>query len=121
MQPFCSNTAAPAGDVADTDAGSSGSVSTGDHGAAFPSPTSTATLTPNIATTPIAHGRRRGLRSPSGAINGSSRNTRPTTSGKPTMNTSSIFGGISAKRAKYHRKYQSGRGYAMTTVGSAIF
>jgi len=36
------------------------------------------------------------------------------------MKISSMAGGISASSAKYHRKYQSGRGYAWTMVGSAI-
>ena len=36
------------------------------------------------------------------------------------MNRSSIDTGISASSAKYHKKYQSGRGYARTMVGSAL-
>src|SRR5919198_6271310 len=125
MQPRCSNECAPWAAVGDRPAVTAlGSARfdtrSGDHGAAEPRLTSAATLTPNRATTPTAHGRRRGLRSPVEATNGNSTNNRPSTSGKPMMNQSSTDAGISANRAKYHRKYQSGRGYACTTVGSAL-
>jgi hypothetical protein len=84
----------------------------GDHGEFEPMFTRAATLTAKTATMPTAHGRRRGLRSPVGATNGSKMNRSPMSSGKPMMNSSSIDGGMSARSAKYHRKYQSGRGSA---------
>src|SRR5579871_1258157 len=77
-------------------------------------------LTPTTATKPIAHGRRLGLRSPYGATNGNNTNISPSASGKPMMNTFSMTGGINASSAKYHRKYQSGRGSACRLVGSAF-
>src|SRR3954467_4414595 len=77
-------------------------------------------LTAVNATTPTAHGRRRKLRSPTGASRGNARNSRPMNAGKATMKKSSMLLGISANSAKYQRKYQSGRGYASTMVGSAL-
>src|SRR5207248_9720662 len=71
------------------------------------------------ATAGSGAGRRDQCRSPSGQRSGTRKRNVNAKSGSPTMTTASVAGGISARIAKYPRKYQSGRGSATTFVGSA--
>src|SRR5690349_21816252 len=69
----------------------------------------------------IDHGRRRGLRSPRPPSNGTRIRNNPKTSGPRTITHLSDHFGIKERSAKYHMKYQSGRGEAETIVGSGGF
>src|ERR1041384_5904110 len=69
----------------------------------------------------IDHGRRRGLRSPRPPSSGTRIRNNPKTSGPRMITHLSDHLGINDKRAKYHMKYQSGRGEAEMIVGSGGF
>src|ERR1017187_5396827 len=66
----------------------------------------------------IDHGRRRGLRSPRPPSSGTRIKKSPKTSGPRMTTHPSDHFGINDRRAKYHMKYQSGRGEAEMIVGS---
>src|ERR1051326_208821 len=92
----------------------------GDHGDIDPYQISVAIESVVRPTAPTAQGRRKGLRSPACPKIGNARSATTASSGKPMMTRVSMLGGISARIAKNHRKYQSGRGSAWMLVGSAL-
>ena len=104
-----------------TDGDNGGALKLGDHGDFTPATHNVAIITPVINTTAIAHGRRQGLRSPRLKTNGSAIKIIPTSSGPKTKKYYSVPCGIRASTAKYHIKYQSGRGLAVVMLGSGGF
>src|SRR5579872_4034810 len=69
----------------------------------------------------IDHGRRRGLRSPRPPSSGTRIRNNPKTRGPRLITHLSDHFGINYRSAKYHMKYQSGRGDAEMIVGSGGF
>src|SRR4029079_5874950 len=101
-----------------TSAERGGASKAGDQGARSPATSRVPIIRMAINETPIAQGRRFGLRSPLLARKGRKSSSAPISAGSPRMTQSSILGGTSARAAKIQRKYQSGRGYASRFVGS---
>src|SRR2546423_3808591 len=77
-------------------------------------------MTNGSTTTAIATGRRDQWRSPYGKSSGTAKRYTNANVGSPMMTRLSASRGMSARSEKYPRKYQSGRGSARTTVGSAV-
>src|SRR5665213_2223316 len=93
----------------------------GDHGDLTPFTHNAAIIRTIITTAAMAHGRRLGLRSPRLEMNGNAIKRIPTSSGPKTMKYFSLPCGNKASTAKYHNKYQSGRGLAAMMLGSGGF
>src|SRR5665213_3301058 len=84
----------------------------------MPSTHNAAIMSTIIKTAAMAHGRLLGLRSRLLEINGSAIKTIATSRGPKTMKYFSLPCGIKASTAKYHNRYQSGRGLAAMMLGS---
>src|ERR1035437_2465689 len=101
-----------------TEEGKGGASRRGDHGARMPTTQKCAITKTTERMIRIDHGRRRGLRSPRPPSSGTRIKKSPKTSGPRMITHLSDHIGINDRRAKYHMKYQSGRGEAEMIVGS---
>src|ERR1700744_6369926 len=98
-------------------AGRGGALNRGDQGASLPSYQNMQTPTTTTVTHATAQGRRVRLRSPRLKKNGSANMEPKINSGARIMMPDSNWCGLIARMAKYHRRYQSGRGSALSSVG----
>ena len=102
--------------VAPTTDGDNGwALKLGDQGEFAPATHKVTIIRTIIKTAAMAHGRRLGLRSPRLEMNGSAIKRIPASNGPKTMKYCSLPCGSNASTAKYHSKYQSGRGLAAMT------
>src|SRR5512142_1168132 len=90
----------------------------GDHGDFEPIYQKVATTVRRIIAIPIFQGRLNGLLSPVLCRIGREIRIIPMTTGLKAITNDSIWGGMRAKSAKIHIKYQSGRGFAFILAGS---